>query len=72
VLLLPEKVYSNELSTEQHFNNNLLRTTLFQENKHDALISQTISTNINCIKMNYTFVQNINKIRTQNIEFTKQ
>ncbi len=70
--LRPEKVYSGELSAERRFGNGLLRATLFQEDKHDALISQTISTGIGCIGVNCTFVQNVDKIRTRGIEFAGQ
>ena len=70
--LKPEKVYSGELTAERRFANGLLRATLFQEDKHDALISQTISTGIGCLGVNCTFVQNVDRIRTRGIELAGQ
>ncbi|MDP2248488.1 MAG: TonB-dependent receptor [Nitrosomonadales bacterium] len=70
--LKPEKVYSGELTAERRFNQGLVRATLFQESKYDALISQTIATGIGCVGVNCTFIQNVDKIRTRGIELATQ
>lgn len=70
--LKPERVLSGELSVERRYANGLIRATLFQENKHDALISQTITTGIGCIGVNCTFIQNVDEIRTRGLELATQ
>ncbi len=70
--LAPEKVYSGELTVERRFGNGLLRTTLFQEEKYDALISQTITTGVGCIGVTCSFIQNVDRIRTRGVEFAGQ
>ncbi|CAG0973284.1 putative TonB-dependent receptor BfrD [Methylophilaceae bacterium] len=70
--LKPEMVYSGELTAERRFGSGLVRATLFQEDKYDALISQTISTGVGCAGVNCTFIQNVDKIRTRGIELATQ
>lgn len=70
--LKPEMVYSGELTAERRFNTGLVRATLFQEDKYDALISQTIASGIGCAGVNCTFIQNVDKIRTRGIELATQ
>lgn len=62
--LKPESVWSGELTAERAFGAGLLRVSLFQENKRDALYSQTDTT----VSPNVTSIQNVDKIRTRGIE----
>ena len=62
--LKPESVWSGELTAERAVGSGLLRISLFQENKRDALYSQTDTT----VSPNVTSIQNVDKIRTRGIE----
>ena len=62
--LKPEKALSGEFTAERYFDNGQLRLTLFQEDAHDALYSQTDTT----VFPTVTNIQNIDKIRTRGIE----
>ncbi len=62
--LKPESVWSGELSAERGVGAGLLRLSLFQENKRDALYSQTDTT----VSPNVTSIQNVDKIRTRGVE----
>lgn len=74
--LRPEEVIAVELTAERRFDDGLVRISLFNEEKYDALISQTLTTgtaipfdtgvcdrNAGC-----SFIQNIDHIRTTGIE----
>lgn len=62
--LKPESVWSGELTAERGIGSGLLRLSLFQEDKRDALYSQTDTT----VSPNVTSIQNVDKIRTRGIE----
>ncbi|WP_338421756.1 TonB-dependent receptor [Acetobacter fallax] len=63
--LKPEQVFSGEAMIERHTQNSSLRLSLFQENTHNALISQ--STLLNNIYT--TTFQNANEVRNRGVEF---
>jgi iron complex outermembrane recepter protein len=75
--LKPEEVIAAELTAERRFNNGLLRVSLFNEEKYDALISQTLTSGSaipydtgTCTRSSgCSFVQNIDHIRTSGVEF---
>lgn len=75
--LKPEEVVAAELTAERRFDDGLVRISLFNEEKYDALISQTLTngsaipfdTGICDRNAGCSFVQNINHIRTTGIEF---
>ena len=62
--LQPEQVLSAELTYERAVNKGMWRVSLFQENKRDALYSQTDTT----VTPTLTSIQNIERIRTQGVE----
>ena len=66
--LKPEKAWSGELTAERNLGHGLLRLSLFQENAHDALYSQTNMT----VFPTVTNIQNIDKIRTRGVEVAFQ
>lgn len=66
--LKPEQVISGELTAERALENGLWRVSLFQEDKQDALVSQTDTT----VSPNITSIQNVDKIRTYGIETALQ
>ncbi len=66
--LKPEQVVSGEFTAERALENGLWRISLFQEDKRDALYSQTDTT----VAPNITSIQNIDKIRTRGIETALQ
>ena len=66
--LKPEQVVSGELTAEKALENGLWRVSLFNEDKQDALISQTDTT----VSPNITSIQNVDKIRTYGIETSLQ
>ncbi|BAN36351.1 outer membrane receptor protein [Sulfuricella denitrificans skB26] len=66
--LKPEQVVSGELTAERALQNGLWRVSLFQEDKQDALVSQTDTT----VSPNITSIQNVDKIRTYGIETALQ
>lgn len=66
--LRPEQVVSGELTAERALDSGLWRVSLFQENKRDALYSQTDTT----VSPNITSIQNIDSIRTRGIETALQ
>lgn len=75
--LKPEEVIAVELTAERRFYNGLVRISLFNEEKYDALISQSL-TNGSAIPFDTgtcdrnggcSFVQNVDHIRTTGIEF---
>lgn len=71
--LQPERVLSAELSAERRFAKGYLRATLFQENKHDALISQTVTNGVSaCGSATCSFIQNVDLVRTRGIELATQ
>lgn len=75
--LKPEEVIALELTAERRFENGLLRVSLFNEEKYDALISQTLITGSaipydtgTCTNAGgCTFTQNVDHIRATGIEF---
>ncbi len=66
--LKPEQVVSTELTAMRGLKNGLWRVSLFQEDKRDALYSQTDTT----VSPSVTSIQNIDKIRTQGVETALQ
>lgn len=75
--LNPEEVIAVELTAERRFANGLFRISLFNEEKYDALIRQTLETGSSipfgsgtCTNgRGCTFTQNVDHIRTTGIEF---
>lgn len=79
-ILKPEEVIAAELTAERRFDNGLIRASLFSENKHDALISQTL-TNGSVIPYDTgtctraagcSFIQSVDHIRTRGLELATQ
>lgn len=78
--LKPEEVIAGEFTAERRFANGLIRASLFHENKHDALISQTLANGSaipydtgTCTRAaGCSFVQNVDHIRTRGIELVAQ
>lgn len=68
--LKPEHVVSGEFTAERALENGLLRISLFQEDKWDALISQQDITSVPGTTI--SSVQNVGKIRTYGIETALQ
>ncbi|HNV87759.1 MAG TPA: TonB-dependent receptor [Methylotenera sp.] len=68
--LKPEHVRSSEFTVEKILSKGLWRTSLFYEDKRDALISQTDTTTIPGVTI--SSIQNIDKIRTKGIETALQ
>ncbi|MEQ1814403.1 MAG: TonB-dependent receptor [Candidatus Nitrotoga sp.] len=71
--LKPESVNSWELTAEKFLARGVLRTSLFGEEKHDALINQTDITTLPSLDpalagFTITSVQNVDKVRTYGIE----
>jgi len=64
--LRPEKSWTTELSAETVLGNGLARFTLFTENTHDALYSQTTLDVV--ANRNVSRVQNIGRIATRGVE----
>ncbi len=68
--LKPEHVRSSEFTVEKILSKGLWRTSLFYEDKRDALISQTDTATIPGVTI--SSIQNIDKIRTKGIETALQ
>lgn len=68
--LKPETADSWEFTAEHFLQNGVWRTSLFGEEKKDALISQTDITTLQ--GYNFTSVQNVDKVRTYGIETALQ
>jgi len=64
--LLPERSWTSELTAEKDFLDALLRFTLFSENTHDSLYSQT--TFDAAANRNIGRVQNVGRIQTNGLE----
>ena len=62
--LKPEKMLSGELSAQRALPGGMLRSSLFWEDKRDALIAQTDTTLI----PNLSSIQNVDRIRTYGVE----
>ncbi|MDE1150153.1 MAG: TonB-dependent receptor [Azospirillaceae bacterium] len=63
--LKPERVLSGELAVEQSFQDGHVRLSLFQENTHDAMISQTaFLTGATPV----TYVVNVDEVRNRGVE----
>jgi iron complex outermembrane receptor protein len=62
--LRPERVHAGELSVERALPDGVLRTSLFWENKRDALISQSDTT----VVPNISSIQNVDRVRTWGVE----
>jgi len=79
-ILKPEEVIAAEFSAERRFDNGLVRASLFSENKHDALISQTLSNGSaipydtgTCTRAaGCSFIQSVDHIRTRGLELATQ
>ena len=68
--LKPESVNSGEFTAERNLENGLWRTSLFWEDKRDALISQSDITTLPGFSI--SSVQNVSKVRTHGIETSLQ
>lgn len=68
--LKPEQLRSTEFTVEKILSTGLWRTSLFYEDKRDALTSQTDTTSIPGFTI--SSIQNIDKIRTKGIETALQ
>jgi iron complex outermembrane recepter protein len=68
--LKPEHVNSYDFTVEKILQNGLWRTSLFYEDKHDALISQTDTTTIPGTSI--SSIQNVDGIHTKGIETALQ
>lgn len=66
--LKPEYVVSSEFTAEKSFANALWRTSVFWEDKHDALISQTDVS----VTPNISSIQNVDRVRTRGLETALQ
>ena len=71
--LQPESVHSWDLTTEKFLSKGVVRTSLFGEEKRDALINQTDITTLPRLDaaltgFTITSVQNVDKVRTYGIE----
>ncbi|MBI5862115.1 MAG: TonB-dependent receptor [Rhodocyclales bacterium] len=66
--LKPEHVLSSEFTAEKSFANALWRTSLFWEDKRDALISQTDVT----VTPTISSIQNVDRVRTRGLETSMQ
>jgi iron complex outermembrane receptor protein len=64
--LRPERSWTRELSVEKDLVNALVRATVFSEDTHDALYSQTLLDPV--ANRNVTRVQNVGFIRTRGVE----
>ncbi|WP_047553967.1 TonB-dependent receptor [Methylotenera sp. G11] len=79
-ILKPEEVVAAEFSAERRFDNGLVRASLFSENKHDALISQTLANGSaipydtgTCTRAaGCSFIQSVDHIRTRGLELATQ
>jgi len=79
-ILKPEEVIAAELTAERRFDNGLVRASLFSENKHDALISQTLANGSaipydtgTCTRAaGCSFIQSVDHIRTRGLELATQ
>ena len=79
-ILKPEEVIAAEFTAERRFDNGLLRASLFSENKHDALISQTLANGSaipydtgTCTRVSgCSFIQSVDHIRTRGVELATQ
>lgn len=78
--LKPEEVLSAEFTAERRFASGLIRASLFNEHKYDALISQTIAngravpfgTGICNAGNGCSFIQNLDHIRTRGLELAAE
>jgi iron complex outermembrane receptor protein len=68
--LKPETADSWEISAEHYLKNGLWRTSVFGEEKQDALVSQIDITTLS--GYNFTTVQNVDKVRTYGAETSLQ
>jgi len=64
--LKPEEAYSGELAIMRKFNDGMVRLSFFQENTHDALISQ--NSTIPGTGTTTSFVVNVDSIRNRGVE----
>ena len=67
--LKPEEIYSAEITAERRFVNGLARTSLFREDRYDALISQT---NVSSVGNTSTYFQNVDHVRIYGIELATE
>lgn len=78
--LKPEEVIAGELSAERRFNSGLVRASLFNENKFDALITQFLAVGSaipydtgTCTRtVGCSYTQNVEHIRTRGLELATQ
>jgi iron complex outermembrane recepter protein len=64
--LRPERSWTSELTAEKELGDGLVRLTLFTENTHDSLYSQTTFDPV--ANRNISRVQNVGRIRTNGLE----
>lgn len=69
--LRPESVLSEEIALERRFTDGKVRLSLFNENVHDALISQLTPLNDGTGR-NASFVTNVDSIRNTGVELAAQ
>ncbi len=70
-LLTPEQDFTGEINIERHWNDGLVRLTLFEERTNNAIISQTNSvTNANNAQVMATTFSNVAAIRMQGVELS--
>ena len=82
--LKPEEVNSAELTAERRFANGLVRLTYFNEQRYDALISQTVATSLQSLSTcpayvagnsnatQCTFTQNVDHLRVHGVELASE
>ncbi len=78
--LKPEEVLATELTVERRFAQGLIRASLFNEEKYDALIAQTLPVGRavpfgsgTCTASNgCSFIQNLDHVRTRGIELATE
>ena len=70
--LKPEDVFSGELAFEKIIPDGKARVSLFNENVHNALISQTNDVIVNNLHTAVSYVNNVDKVRNRGIELAYQ
>jgi iron complex outermembrane receptor protein len=68
--LTPEQDLSAELNIERHWNDGRVRLTLFEEQVHNAIISQTNLVTVNGAQTPTTTIGNVDAIRMQGVDLS--
>jgi iron complex outermembrane receptor protein len=66
--LTPEQDLNTEVSVERHWNDGRVRLTLFEEQVHNAIISQTNLVTVNGAQTPTTTIGNVDAIRMQGVD----